>query len=42
MNRYVNKKKSNGKIDMVIATINAVYLLQQDIMFADDFIVQTF
>jgi phage terminase large subunit-like protein len=42
LNRYVNKKKSNGKIDMVMATINAVYLLQQDIMFADDFIVQTF
>ncbi len=30
MNRYVNKKKSNGKVDMVVALINAVYLLQQD------------
>ena len=30
MNRFVNKKKSNGKIDMVMATINAVYLLQQN------------
>lgn len=29
-NAYVNKKKSNGKVDMVVATINAVYLLQQD------------
>jgi phage terminase large subunit-like protein len=29
MNRYVNKKKSNGKIDMVMATVNALYLAQQ-------------
>lgn len=29
-NQYVNKKKSNGKVDMVVSTINAVYLLQQD------------
>ena len=35
MNRYVNKKKSNGKVDMVVALINAVYLLQQDIIFED-------
>jgi phage terminase large subunit-like protein len=33
MNRYVNKKKSSGKVDMVAALINAVYLLQQDIIF---------
>lgn len=30
MNRYVNKKKSSGKVDMVVALINALYLLQQD------------
>lgn len=42
MNRYITKKKSNGKVDMVMATINAVYLLQQDVIFADGFIVQTF
>ena len=42
MNRYVNKKKSSGKIDMVVALINAVYLLQQDIIFEDGFICQTF
>lgn len=30
LNRYVNKKKSNGKIDIVAATIDAVYLLLQD------------
>ena len=42
-NRYVNKKKSSGKVDMVVALINAVFLLQQDVMFGDDgFIVQTF
>ena len=30
LNRYVAKKKSSGKVDMVVALINAVYLLQQD------------
>lgn len=29
LNRYLNKKKSNGKIDMVMATVNALYLAQQ-------------
>ena len=33
MNRYVNKKKSNGKVDGVVGIINSVYLLQQDILF---------
>lgn len=42
MNRYVTKKKSNGKIDMVVSIINAMYLLQQDIIFEDGFICQTF
>ena len=42
MNRYVNKKKSSGKVDMVMAIINATYLLQQDIIFEDGFICQTF
>jgi phage terminase large subunit-like protein len=32
-NMYVNKKKSNGKVDMVVSLINAIYLLQQDIIF---------
>ena len=40
LNRYVNKKRSNGKVDMVAALLNAVYLLQQDIIFGDDFIAQ--
>lgn len=35
MNRYVSKKKSNGKVDMVAALMNAIYLLQQDIIFDD-------
>ena len=42
MNRYVNKKKSNGKIDMVASMLNAIYLLRQDILFEDGFICQTF
>lgn len=29
-NLYVNKKKSTGKVDMVVSTINALYLIQQD------------
>ena len=29
-NKYVNKKKSKGKIDMVVSTIIAVYLAEQD------------
>lgn len=38
---YVNKKKSKGKIDEVAATINAVYLLQQNTLFGeDDFVIQ--
>lgn len=30
LNKYVNKKKSAGKVDLVVALINALYLLQQD------------
>lgn len=32
-NKYVNKKKSDGKVDMVVATINAVAIMQQDVVF---------
>ena len=42
MNRYIHKKKSTGKVDMVMGILNALYLLQQDIIFTDGFIVQTF
>ncbi len=41
MNRYISKKKSNGKVDMVMALINAIYLLEQDIVFnKNNFVVQ--
>lgn len=40
MNLYVNKKKSNGKVDMVMSIIDALFLLQQDIIFNDGFVVQ--
>ena len=40
-NQYVNKKKSKGKVDMVVALINAIYLLQQDVFLNQaDFTVQ--
>ena len=35
LNRYVNKKKSNGKVDMVVALINAVHMLQQNTLFGE-------
>ena len=35
LNKYVNKKKSTGKVDMVVALINAIYLLQQDMLYGD-------
>lgn len=34
-NLYVNKKKSTGKVDMVVSTIIAMYLLQQDYYFGE-------
>jgi phage terminase large subunit-like protein len=36
LNLYVNKKKSIGKVDMVVSLINAIYLLQQDVIFNPD------
>lgn len=30
---WINKKKSTGKVDMLISIINAIYLLQQDVIF---------
>jgi len=42
LNKYVNKKKSAGKVDMVVSLINATYLVEQDMLFgSDDFVVQT-
>ena len=41
LNQYVNKKKSAGKVDMVVALINALYLCQQEILYgASDFFIQ--
>lgn len=42
MNQYVHKKKSKGKVDMVVSLINAIYLLQQDYFLSNqwDFVVQ--
>jgi len=42
-NLYVAKKKSKGKVDMVVGLINAVYLLEQDVFLNQmDFVIQTF
>lgn len=30
LNRYINKKRSIGKVDMLMALINAIYLVQQN------------
>ena len=40
-NQYVNKKKSTGKVDMVVSLINAMYLVEQDYFLNQaDFTVQ--
>ena len=42
LNLYVAKKASAGKVDMVVALINAVYLLQVELLENQmDFVVQT-
>ncbi len=38
LNRYVHKKRSRGKVDMVVATINALCLLQQQELFNDNWV----
>ena len=41
LNKYVNKKKSTGKVDMVMAVLNALYLAEQDQLYGDGgFVVQ--
>ena len=40
MNLYVNKKRSAGKVDMVVALINAVYLAQQEMLYSSGFVAQ--
>lgn len=34
-NLFINKKRSSGKVDMVVSTVIAIYLLQQDVLFND-------
>ena len=41
LNKYVTKKHSRGKVDMVVALINGIYLLQQDMLLGeDDWVIQ--
>lgn len=41
-NKYVNKKKSTGKVDQVVGNINSTYLIEQEILYGmSDFTVQT-
>ena len=42
-NMYVHKKKSTGKVDMVVSMLNAIYLLQQDVFLnQSEFTIQVF
>ena len=36
LNKYVHKKKSRGKVDMVMATLNALYLLNREVFLCDE------
>lgn len=41
-NLYITKKKSKGKVDMVVSTLNALCLLQKDALLGQmDFVIQT-
>ena len=40
LNKFVNKKRSAGKVDMVVSLINAVYLLQQEYLYGSEFVCQ--
>lgn len=42
LNKYLNKKKSKGKIDLVMSIVDALYLLQEDIILSqnEDFTIQ--
>ncbi len=41
LNKYVNKKRSAGKVDMVVSLINAMYLLEQEQLNGWEFICQS-
>lgn len=36
LNKYLNKKKSKGKIDLVMSIIDALYLLQEDLLLSPE------
>lgn len=40
LNKYVNKKKSSGKVDMVVALINSVYLLNEYEYLSEELVCQ--
>lgn len=40
LNKYVNKKKSAGKVDMVVSSIIAICLLEQEMIFGTNFVAQ--
>lgn len=40
LNKYVNKKRSAGKVDMVVALINAIYLLNENVLLDTGFVCQ--
>lgn len=33
MNKYVNKKKSEGKVDQVVGNLNSTYLIEQELLY---------
>ncbi len=35
-NKYVNKKKSAGKVDQVVGNINSTYLIEQELLFGNN------
>lgn len=39
-NKYVNKKKSAGKVDQVIGNIISTYLIEQDILYDNSVVIQ--
>ena len=36
---YISKKRSSGKVDLVMATLDALYLLQQEILFGQEEVI---
>lgn len=41
LNKYVNKKKSIGKVDQVVGNLNSTYLIEQELLYGNNgFVVQ--